>query len=319
MHEATSLLTTIALVDPLEFFASYTFRTMLLGTTLVGFTAGMLGAFLYLTKQSMVSDVIGHSAISGVAVAFIVVSTLAGDGRSMLVLTLGSIVASTLAVLVANALAQRTRLGMDSAMAICLALFYGSGMVLLRVITHSSLPNRGGIDKYMFGNAATLTSQDLVTTLCFALFSVAIMAALWKEFKLFTFDPTACAAMGFSPRLLRPLLLGTATVAVVIGIKAVGLVLMVAFAITPAAAARQWTKHLSTMVMLSGAIGGVAGAVGSYLAVSIGRVPTGPVIVIVLTLVFVVSLLCAPGRSLIQRRRALAFQRRALLSSLQES
>ncbi|MCD4557542.1 metal ABC transporter permease [Schaalia sp. lx-100] len=307
----------VELIDPLTFFASYTFRTMLIGTALVGVASSMLGAFLYLTKQSLISDVMGHSATSGVTLAFIVAAGLfAVDGRSMLVLTLGSIITSTLAVLLANAISVHSRIGIDAAMVICLALFYGGGMVLLRVITHSTLPNRGGIDKYMFGNAATLTHEDLITAACFAAFALIVMCVGWKELKIFAFDPIHAQTLGFSPKLIRFILLGAASVAVIIGIKAVGLILVVAFAITPAAAARQWTHRLSTMVLLSGIFGGSAGVIGSYISVNFGKVPTGPVIVLVLAIILLVSLFAAPQRSVIRRHSERMRQRRALLAQV---
>ncbi|NYS35332.1 metal ABC transporter permease, partial [Streptococcus danieliae] len=121
-----------ALVDPVVFLSSYTYRTMLLGTSMVGLTAGALGSYLYLHKQSLVSDVIGHSAIAGVTTAFVTATALLGiAGRSVLVLTIGALIAATAAVLVANGIARASRVGIDAAMAICLALFYGSGVVML--------------------------------------------------------------------------------------------------------------------------------------------------------------------------------------------
>lgn len=302
------------LVSPADFFDSYTYRTMAIGTTAVGTTSGALGAFLYLHKQSLVSDVIGHSAALGVTGAFILATAVLGvNGRSMLVLTIGSVIASTAAVLLANWIAKSSRVGVDAAMATCLALFYGGGIILFRIIFRSSLPNRGGIDKYMFGNAATLTLDDLVTISVLAAVALTLMLVFWKELKVYTFDPVLAATMGFSPRVLSPLLLGTATLGIVIGIKAVGLILMIAFAIMPAAAARQWTGHLWSMVALSAAFGGLSGAAGSYLAVNLGKVPTGPVVVIALFVALTFSLLLAPDRSLLQRRRARAAQRRRLL------
>lgn len=315
LAEAGALLPGV--VGPGALLASYTFRMMLLGTSIVGLTAGVLGAFLYLHKQSLVSDIIGHAATLGVAGSFIIATAVLGiGGRSMLVLTIGSIIASTCAVLLANWIAARSPVGLDAAMTICLALFYGGGIVLMRIIVHSSLPERGGITSYMFGNAATLTRADLVTIVAFGAASLIVVAVCWKELALLTFDPIACRAMGFSPRVLSPLLLGTATVAIVIGIKAVGLILMVAFAIMPAAAARQWTHHLWSMVGLSGLIGGASGAIGSALAVNLGRVPTGPVVVLVLSILLVASLLGAPERSILRRRARLRAQRRELLSRI---
>lgn len=300
-----------------DFLTNYTFRTMLIGTTLIGLTSGALGSFLYLRKQSLISDVIGHSAIAGVMGAFIVaVAVLGIEGRSMFVLTIGAIISSTIAVLVANWMTQDSRISMDAAMAISLSLFYGIGMVLMRQITHSTLSGRGGIDKYMFGNAATLLEADLYTIALFGGGALLIMVVLWKEFKVFTFDPVLATQLGFSPRILNPLMMGAATVAIVIGVKAVGLILMIAFAIMPAAAARQWTKRLSSMVILAAVIGGVTGAVGSFFSVNMGKVPTGPIVVILLFLVFLFSLAFAPERSVLRRaimRRAKARELEAIV------
>lgn len=297
----------ITLVD---FLTNYTFRTMLIGTTMIGAISGALGCFLYLRKQSLISDVIGHSAIAGVMLAFITATAVLGiEGRSMLVLTVGAVISSTIAVLVANWITADSRISIDSAMAICLSLFYGIGMVLMRQITHSSLQGRGGIDKYMFGNAATLLEADLYTIGLFGGGAVLLMILLWKEFKVFTFDPVLSTQLGFNPRILSPVLMGSVTIAIVIGVKAVGLILMIAFAIMPAAAARQWTKRLSTMVGLSSLIGGLSGALGSYASVYLGKVPTGPIVVIILFLFFLLSITLAPERSVLRRavmRRAKA-------------
>ncbi|MCS4485070.1 metal ABC transporter permease [Gleimia sp. 6138-11-ORH1] len=300
-----------------EFLTNYTFRTMLIGTTLIGLTSGALGCFLYLRKQSLISDVIGHSAIAGVMLAFIIAAGILNiEGRSMLVLTIGAVISATIAVLISNWVTQDSRVSIDAAMAISLSLFYGIGMVLMRQITRSSLQGRGGIDKYMFGNAATLLESDLYTIGFFGGLALLIMLIFWKEFKVFTFDPVLATQMGFNPRILNPLMMGAVTIAIVIGVKAVGLILMIAFAIMPAAAARQWTKRLSSMVLLSALIGGFSGAVGSYLSANLGRVPTGPIVVIILFTIFLVSLTFAPERSVLRRlvmRRAKAKELEAIV------
>lgn len=302
-----------------EFLTNYTFRTMLIGTTLIGAASGALGCFLYLRKQSLISDVIGHSAVGGVMLSFIIAAgVLAINGRSMLVLTIGSIISSTLAVLVANWISKDSRIGIDAAMAICLSLFYGGGIVLMHLITKSNLSGRGGIDKYMFGNASTLVESDLHTIAFFGGASCLVMIIFWKQFKVSTFDPVLAETMGFRARTLNPLLFTTATVAVVIGVKAVGLILIIAFAIMPAAAARQWTKRLSSMVVLATVIGAGAGALGSYISVNMGKVPTGPVVVIMLFIIFLASLMAAPERSVIRRAIVRRRKRRQFVAQLEQ-
>lgn len=285
-----------------EFIYNYTFRTMLIGSMMIGVFSGVLGSFLYLRHQSLVSDVIGHSAIAGVTSSFVFATLILQiNGRSMVVLTIGAVIASTLAVLFANWVAADSRVGIDAAMAITLALFFGGGLIVMRFIIRSNLPSRGGITDYIFGNAATLITSDLVTIACFGLGALLVTALHWKEFKLFSFDPVQAEMMGFRSDIISPLMLTTITVAVVIGVKAVGLILMIAFAIMPAVAARQWTNHLFSMVATAGGIGALSAAIGCYVSVNMGSVPTGPVIVVVLAAVVVISFIFAP-RGLLSRR-----------------
>ena len=143
-----------------------------------------------------------------------------------------------------------------------------------------------------------------------------VVVLLWKEFALRTFDPAQAEVTGLPTRAIDTALFACIVVATVIGVKAVGLVLMVAFVVTPPATARQWTNRLSTTVILAGAVGGLGSAVGSYLSIALGDVPTGPLIVLVLFAFFLVSLLCAPHRGLIARGVGRARARRRLLAEV---
>jgi ABC-3 protein len=187
----------------------------------------------------------------------------------------------------------------DAAMAIVLALFFGGGMVLHRVILAGPYPSKGGLAEYLFGNASHLTVEDIVSSIVVAGATFLLAAIAFKELKLSCFDPEYAATLGFSSRLLSMLLNAVVVLSIVIGLKAVGLVLMVALAIAPPIAARQWTTRVGSMLLLSGLIGAVSAVIGSWLAVSIGRVPTGPMIVLVVTVFAFVSILFAPKRSIL--------------------
>ena len=128
-----------------------------------------------------------------------------------------------------------------------------------------------------------------------------LMIVFWKEFALRTFDPDHATVLGFAPRVIDTLMFTTIVIATVIGVKAVGLVLMVAFVVTPPAAARQWTRTLPGMVMVSAGIGAVGSGLGAYLSVALGRIPTGPLIVLTLFAIFVFSMLFSPRRSIVLR------------------
>lgn len=296
---------------PAEFFADHTFRMVLMGTSGIGVVAGALGAFAYARKQTLISDVISHAALPGTLVAFLVAVFFGLDGRNMLFLIIGAVIIGSLAAWLANAIAETSKIRIDTAMAVTLALFFGAGMVLMRIITNAPLPGKGGIQDYLFGNASTMTYADLTTSLGVGGLAILIMVLCWKEFTVRAFDPIHCQMMGFSGRVVDGLMFLTIVIATVIGVKSVGLVLMVAFVVTPPAAARQWVNSLPAMVTLSAIFGGVGSAVGAYASIAVIQAPTGPLIVITLFVILLISLIFAPKRSLVLRavRRAQARRR----------
>lgn len=306
-----------ALMGPGAFFDDHTFRMAFFGTAVIGLVAGALGSFAYLRKQSLISDVISHSALPGTLGAFLLaVVVLEVDGRNMAVLMLGAVVAGTLAVGLAQYVTRATKLSIDAAMAITLSLFFGAGMLLMRIISNGAYPGKGGIQDYLFGNASVITKADLIASISVGTAALVLMVVFWKEFTLRTFDPDHSTVLGFHARAIDALMFITIVIAIVIGVKAVGLVLMVAFVVTPPSAARQWTRTLPAMVVLSGIIGGLGSGLGAYLSIAVGGVPTGPLIVLTLFAFLVLSLLLAPGRSLITRARGRTRHRRILLRQL---
>lgn len=284
-----------------EFFSNHTYRMVFFGTSVIGLVAGALGAFAYLRRQSLVSDVISHSALPGSLAAFLLAVALGLDGRNMLGLMAGAILTGTLAVLASNRIAHTTKLRIDSAMAIVLATFFGGGMLLMRVISRGAYPGKGGIQDYLFGNASVITYADLAASLTVGGVALALMLLFFKEFTLRTFDPDQATLLGFAPRVIDTIMFATIAIATVIGVKAVGLVLMVAFVVSPPAAARQWVRTLPGMVALSATIGALGSGTGAYLSIALGKVPTGPLIAITLFVVFLLSLMLAPGRSVVAR------------------
>ena len=300
-----------------EFFSNHTYRMVFFGTMTIGLVSGALGSFAYLRKQSLISDVVSHAALPGTLVAFLASVTLFGlDGRNMLVLTAGAIIAGTIAVLIANGIAEVSKVRIDTAMAVSLTMFFGAGMLLMRVITNGPFPGKGGIQDYLFGNASVITVADLTTSIAVGSVALALMIVFWKEFALHTFDPELSAVLGYRQRTIDLLMFTTIVIAIVIGVKAVGLVLMVALVVTPPAAARQWTRTLRGMVVLSGALGALGSGLGAYVSIVVGNVPTGPVIALTLFAILLVSLLASPRRSVIMRVISRARARAALKQEL---
>lgn len=284
----------------IDFLSVYSYRIIVIGTFLIGLSCGLLGSYLYLRRQSLLADVIGHASTLGVMGGFIIAASwLDIDGRSLLVLMAGALVTCLLAVFITDLVGSKTQITHDTAMAICLALFYGGGLVLLDIILNGSYRGKAGISSALLGKASALTIEDVNTIAVVTVICVVIVLLFGRVFTVFSFDVAFASIMGFPARIVSPLILVPTVLAIVLGVKAVGIILMVAFAIIPPCIARQWTNHVHTLVLFSGVIGGLSAVAGAWLSVSIGKVPTGPIIVVVLTAVLVFSLLFAPQRSIL--------------------
>jgi manganese/zinc/iron transport system permease protein len=274
----------------------YTLRTIALGSALLGIVSGALGSFALLRRQSLLGDAISHAALPGIALAFLFTGS-----KSPLVLLLGAAAAGWLGTLFISSIVRSSRIKTDSAMGLVLSVFFGFGLVLLTFIQKMPTAAQAGLDKFLFGQAATLLVPDVIVMTVLGAVAIFLMIVFWKEFKLLTFDPDYCATMGFSVRLLDILLTTLIVIAIVIGLQTVGVVLMSAMVVAPAAAARQWTNRMGRMVALAGLVGALGGVLGAVISASVSRLPTGPTIVLCLTALVLLSLFFAPARGLFWR------------------
>jgi len=286
----------------------YTLRTVALGSATLGIVSGALGSFAVLRRQSLVGDAISHAALPGIALAFLLTSS-----KAPLVLLIGAAIAGWLATLIVMAIVRATRVKFDSALGLVLSVFFGIGMMLLTYIQRRPDAAQAGLDKYLFGQAATLVVKDVVTMSIVGAIALLVLLILWKEIKLLSFDPDFGATIGYPMRLLDVLLTTLIVIAIVVGLQTVGVVLMSAMLVAPAAAARQWTDKLSIMVGLAALFGALAGVVGATLSGTTEHLPTGPTIIVVMSGIVGVSLLFAPNRGLLSRRIAEHRTRRLLL------
>lgn len=273
----------------------YTLVTVAAGGAVLGIVCGVLGSFAVLRQQSLLGDALAHAALPGIALAFLLA------GRQPGWLLLGAGIASWLGVLLINSLARSTRLKQDAAMGIVLSAFFALGITLLTYIQSRNDASQAGLDQFIFGQAASMRRQDVMIISAVGLAAFAILALLWKEFKLITFDPSFAQANGFRLGLLDALLSTLIVVAVVLGLQLAGVILMVGLLIAPAVAARQWTQQLGTMLTLAGVFGGLAGAGGAILSGMQQGLPTGPLIIVVASAIVLVSITLAPQRGLLWR------------------
>ena len=295
---------------------SFTAMNVLAGSTLLGGLGGALGSFALLRRQSLLGDALAHAALPGVCLAYLLTGS-----KAPFALLLGALATGLLGSLAILGIVRFSRVKEDAAMGIVLSVFFGLGIVLLTVIQKLPAGNQSGLDKFLFGQAATLVREDLITMAVLATAACLAIVLLFKEMKLLCFDPGFAASLGLPVRRLEILLTLLLVVVVVVGLQTVGVVLIVATLITPAAAARQWTDRLSSMVWLAAAIGALSGAFGSLASSQIDRLPTGPVIVLASSLALILSLVAAPGRGLVwqllrERRAAARIRRENLLKDL---
>ncbi len=272
----------------------YTLRTVALGSAVLGIVSGALGAYAVLRKQSLLGDAMSHAALPGIALAFLLTGT-----KASLVLIIGAAISGWIGTLFIMSIVRSTRIKFDSALGLVLSVFFGFGLVLLTIIQKMPDATQAGLDKFLFGQAAALLERDVITMAVLGGIAITLMMVFWKEFKLLSFDPDFGAALGFPMRLLDILLTTLIVLAIVLGLQTVGVVLMSAMIVAPAAAARQWTDRLGTMVLLSSVFGALAGIVGALLSSTIQRLPTGPTIVLCISTIVLFSLFIAPRRGLV--------------------
>jgi manganese/zinc/iron transport system permease protein len=275
-------------------FTDYTFRYVALGSAVLGVASGALGSFAVLRRQSLTGDTLAHAALPGIAIAFLI-----AGAKEPLVLILGAGLTAWVGAMAVVAITRTTRLKQDAALGIALSTFFAFGTVLLTFIQGTAGASQGGLDRFIFGQAAALVERDVIEIGILTAAAIGLLVFFFKEFKLLTFDQDFAASVGLPVRHLNILLMSLIVIAVVVGLQTVGVVLMVAMLIAPAAAARQWTQNLRTMVILSAAIGAGSGMAGALFSSMVPHLSTGPVIVLVATAVLAASLLFSTKRGIV--------------------
>lgn len=293
-----------------DLFFDYTIRNVALGSAILGVVGGALGSFAVLRRQGLLGDALAHATLPGVCLAFLLFGT-----KSPAVLLAGAALSAGVGALFIIAVVGGTRIKQDAALGIVLSVFFGAGVVLLTYIAGSGDAGQSGLDRFIFGQAATIVRDDVLTMGVLASVALFLTVLLFKEFKLLSFDPAFAASLGYPVGRLNVLLTALIVVAVVVGIQAVGVVLMAAMLITPAAAARQWTDRLGVMVAVSGFFGAFSGVAGALVSASGSNLPTGPIIVLIATGILLVSLLLGRSRGFLwswlrnRRNRRMVLQR----------
>lgn len=301
-------------LDALTLGLGYNASLVTLGATALGIAAGVTGTFLYLRKRALVSDAISHATLPGVALAFIVATALGGDARSLPVLLFGSALSAGLGLLAVQWLAARTRLTEDAAIGAVLSVFFGLGVVLLTVIQTLATAGQAGLEDFLLGSTAGMLRSEALLIAIGGSLTLALTLILRRPMLMTAFDPAHAGAMGVNLNRTDIAMMGLVLAVTVVGLKIVGLILIVALLIIPPVAARFWSDRADRVVLLAGFIGGASGWIGAAISASASDLPTGPVIVLVAFALFALSFLLAPGRGVMAAAlHAVAFRRRVHL------
>ena len=288
---------------------SYTTQMVLLGTALLGLASGIAGTFAVLRKESLIGDGLSHAALPGVVIAFLLTGI-----KDIEVLILGAALSSITAAWLITITVENSKIKFDGALATILSAFFGLGMVLLTYLQSLNNAGQAGLSKFIFGQAATILARDVYITSAAALIIIILTASFWKELKLISFDveyaKTLQIPVTFTLILYRSLLIMT----IIIGIQSVGAILISSLLIAPAVGARQWTNKLGTMCILAGLFGMVSAMGGTIWSTTVQKLPTGPAIIVILSVIVLLSLIFAPNRGILWQYRKNKQSKQALLS-----
>ncbi len=290
----------------------YNTRVVILGTMLLGLAAGIVGSFTLLRRRALMGDALSHATLPGVGLVFLIAPWFGLDGKSLPVLLTGAALSGIVGVAAILYVRNMTRLKEDAALGIVLSVFFGAGISILTVIQQLPTGHAAGLESFIYGKTASMIASDAWLIAWSGLFTVVVIGLMFKELTLLCFDDGFAGSRGYPVVLLDLILMGLVVIVTIIGLQAVGLVLMIALLVIPAAAARFWTQSLNQMTLISAGIGAFGGLVGSGMSAVFPNLPSGAMIVLICSSLFFASMLFGTARGVLVR----AMRRRELNRSV---
>lgn len=277
-------------------FSDPSIVSVVVGAILLTASSAVVGTFTFLKKKALVGDAVAHSVLPGICLAFILSGT-----KNPIWMIIGAFLTGWISLMMIDHITTKSKIKEDTAIALILSVFFGIGILMLTNIQHSGNAAQTGLDSFLFGKAAALVGKDLIVFGIVAIVLIVTVGLFFKELKLIAFDSNYAKALGLPVKALDLLLTSLTVLAVVTGIQAVGVVLMAAMLITPAAAARFWTNDVFKMTLIAAIMGGISGVSGAYVSYVAPAMPTGPWIVIIISVIAIVSFFIAPKRGIFAR------------------
>ncbi|MFN8527533.1 MAG: metal ABC transporter permease [Anaerolineae bacterium] len=270
------------LIDPV---ALPFMQRAMLAVILIGIVSGVMGAFVVTRGMAFLGDALAHTILPGVAMAY-----LASSGNSNAIF-LGGLVAGVLSALGIGFLTRDRRLSEDTAIGIVFAGALALGIGIISTAQNYSTD----LTHLLIGNLLAVSPDDLTLICAVGVLVLIAVLLLYKELLIITFDPMLAHTLRLPAERLRITLLVLLALAVVISLQAVGVALVAAMLVTPAATARLFVKRMHHLMLLGAAIGAVGGVIGMYVTWHLRIAPSAG-IVLTLTALFLLAFLFAPQR-----------------------
>lgn len=255
----------------------------LITSIVIGMICGVIGCFIVLRSLALMGDAISHAVLPGVAISYMI-------GINFFY---GAVVFGVLAALGIGFVNQNSKIKSDSSIGIVFSSFLALGVLLI-----TKAQSAIDLTEILFGNVLTVKPEDRTITFIVVAVVLIVIIVFYKEFLLSSFDPTMAAASGLPVKFIHYTLMVLLTLVTVASLQTVGVILVVSLLITPASTAYLLTKRLSTMILTSALIGMVSSVIGLFFSVTF-NLPSGVVIVLVITIIFIITFILAPKNGLL--------------------
>ncbi|MDR0922101.1 MAG: metal ABC transporter permease [Lactobacillales bacterium] len=272
----------------LEALGQYNFlQTALITSILIGVMSGIIGSFIILRGMSLMGDAISHAVLPGVAVAYML----------GLNLFFGAAIFGVLAAFLIGLVSMKSKLKTDTSIGIVFSAFFALGFILISMAQSST-----NLHHILFGNVLAVSDTDLITTLIVFVVLILFIVLFYKELLITSFDETYAKAYGMKTQVMHYGLMLALTLVTVTALQTVGIILIVAMLITPAATAFLWTNKLSHMLVISSAFSVVSSVIGLYLSYTFNWA-SGPAIVLTTAIFFLITFLFSPKQEILFKKK----------------
>lgn len=270
--------------------------SILISCGLIGAVSAAIGMYAVLQKKSLLADSISHSLLPGIMLGFLIFKE-----KDPISISIGATVFGLISAYATDWLVNNTKIKQDTAIGINLSFFFGLGVVLLTFIQSGKYGSQSGLNQYLLGNAASMQISDIYFFTGIGVLIAAVLFLLGKEINLISFNREYAQSIGLPVKSLEFVLRLLTVLTIVAGIQAVGVVLMASCLIAPTIAAQYWSIQLNKIQLYSVITGCLSGILGALFSYYFNHVPTGPLIVIILSLAAFLSLLLGKEKGILKR------------------